>query len=67
MATDAGVNCVTTVTADIPVEAIIDYVAEHDVALVVMGKRGRSDPDKPLLGTITTRVVGSLDVPVFTA
>jgi len=45
----------------------LEYVDEHDIDLVVMGKRGRSDPDKPLIGSITNRVVGSLDIPVFTA
>jgi hypothetical protein len=45
----------------------VDYVNEHDIDLVVMGKRGRSDPDKPLFGTITNRVVGSVDVLVFTS
>jgi len=67
MADEAGVSCVTAVKANTPVEAIQEYVAENDVDLVVMGKRGRSDPDKPLFGTITKRVIGSLDVPVFTA
>ncbi len=67
LAADADISCVTAVKANTPVEAITDYVDEHDIDLVVMGKRGRSDPDKPLLGSITNRVVGSLDVPVFTA
>ncbi|SFG40874.1 Nucleotide-binding universal stress protein, UspA family [Halopelagius inordinatus] len=67
LAAAADVQCVTTVTSNTPIEAIGEYVAEHDIDLVVMGKRGRSDPDKPLLGSITNRVVGSLDVPVFTA
>ena len=67
LADDADVSCVTAVKANTPVEAITEYVDEHDIDLVVMGKRGRSDPDKPLLGSITNRVIGSLDVPVFTA
>ncbi|MFC4542119.1 universal stress protein [Halosolutus amylolyticus] len=67
LATDADVPCVTTVVSNTPVEAIREYVDENDIDLVVMGKRGRSDPDKPLIGSITNRVVGSLDVPVFTA
>jgi nucleotide-binding universal stress UspA family protein len=67
LAADAGVTCDTAVKANTPVEAILEYVDEHDIDLVVMGKRGRSDPDKPLIGSITNRVVGSLDIPVFTA
>ncbi|MEF8773585.1 MAG: universal stress protein [Halobacteriales archaeon] len=47
-------------------EEIVAYVDEHDVDLVVVGKRGRSDPDKPLLGSTTRRVTARLDVPVFT-
>ncbi len=66
LAAEADVSCVTTVRANTPVEAIVEYVDEHDIDLVVMGKRGRSDPDKPLVGSITNRVVGSLEIPVFT-
>jgi nucleotide-binding universal stress UspA family protein len=66
LAADADVPCVTVVVANTPIEAIEEYVAEHDIDLVVMGKRGRSDPDKPLVGSITNRVVGSLEIPVFT-
>ncbi|MDJ1430733.1 universal stress protein [Halostagnicola sp. A-GB9-2] len=67
LAAEAEVPCVTTVTANTPLEAILEYVDEHDIDLVVMGKRGRSDPDKPLVGSTTNRVVGSLEIPVFTA
>jgi nucleotide-binding universal stress UspA family protein len=67
MAVEAGVETISAVRANTPIEAIQEYVEEEDVDLVVMGKRGRSDPDKPLFGSITNRVVGSLDVPVFTA
>ncbi|WP_254525046.1 universal stress protein [Natrinema caseinilyticum] len=67
LAADADITCVTSVKSNTPVEAIVEYVDEHDIDLVVMGKRGRSDPDKPLVGSITNRVVGSLDIPVFTA
>lgn len=67
LAVAAEVPCVTKVTANLPVQAITEYVDENDIDLVVMGKRGRSDPDKPLIGSITNRVIGSLDIPVFTA
>ncbi|MFT4890668.1 MAG: nucleotide-binding universal stress UspA family protein [Halobacteriales archaeon] len=67
LAADADVTCVTNVTSNTPIEAIHEYVEKNDVDLVVMGKRGRSDPDKPLLGSITNRVIGSLEIPVFTS
>jgi nucleotide-binding universal stress UspA family protein len=67
LAAESDVRVMTKVTSDTPIEAIHKYVDENDIDLVVMGKRGRSDPDKPLVGSITNRVIGSLDVPVFTA
>ncbi|SIR84650.1 Nucleotide-binding universal stress protein, UspA family [Natronorubrum daqingense] len=67
LADDAGVETVTTVTPNTPLQAIREYVDEHGIDLVVMGKRGRSDPDKPLIGSVTNRAIGELDVPVFTA
>jgi nucleotide-binding universal stress UspA family protein len=64
MAAAADVDCVTDVRSGIAPEEIVEYAGEHDVDLIVMGKRGRSDPDKPLFGTITRRVVGESEVPV---
>ena len=49
-----------------PGPVINDYVEAHAVDLIVMGKRGRSDPDKPAFGTITNRVIGSTDALVLT-
>ncbi|MEF8830828.1 MAG: universal stress protein [Halobacteriales archaeon] len=66
LADEAGVLCVREVRSGTPIEEIVAYVDEHDVDLVVVGKRGRSDPDKPLLGSTTRRVTARLDVPVFT-
>ena len=44
-----------------------EFDFEIDADLIVMGKRGRSDPDKPAFGSITNRVIGSTDVLVLTA
>ena len=49
-----------------PHQAILDYVAEHDVDLVVMGTHGRRGLDRLLLGSVTERVVRLADVPVLT-
>jgi nucleotide-binding universal stress UspA family protein len=64
LAAAAGVDCVTEVRTGIPEEEILDYAGENGVDLVVMGKRGRSDPDKPLIGSTTQRVIARSDVPV---
>ena len=67
MAAEAGVDCVTVVETGIPEDEILAYAHEHDVDLVSMGKRGRSDPDKLLIGSTTQRVLAHADVPVHTS
>lgn len=66
MAAEAGVDCVTATRAGTPAEEIVGYAEDNGVDLVVMGKRGRSDPDKPAFGSITNRVVGAADARVLT-
>ncbi|KZN23252.1 universal stress protein [Haladaptatus sp. R4] len=63
-ASKSGVDCVTVVKSGIPEDEVVEYVHENDIDLVVMGRRGRSDPDKPLIGSTTKRVLGLSDVPV---
>lgn len=67
MAEEAGITCVSEVKSGIAPEEILEYIEEHGIDLVVMGKRGRSDPDKPAIGSITHRVIGATDVTVLTA
>jgi nucleotide-binding universal stress UspA family protein len=64
---DEGIECVTEVRAGIAPETIVEYADEVGADLIVMGKRGRSDPDKPAFGSITNRVIGSTDTLVLTA
>lgn len=64
LASDAGVDCVTGVRSGIPEDEILEYAHANGVDLIVMGKRGRSDPDKLLIGSTTQRVVARADVPV---
>jgi len=63
-AAEAGIDCTTAIESGIPEETIAEYAKEHDNDLIVLGKRGRSDPDKPAFGSITGRVIGHADVPV---
>lgn len=60
----AGVDCLTTVASGIPEDEILEYVEEHGVDLVVMGKRGLLDPDRHFLGSTTDRVLKRTGVPV---
>lgn len=66
LATEAGVRCATEVRTGTPEEEIVEYARSEGVDLIVMGKRGRSDPDEPgpRFGSTTRRVVGRSDIPV---
>lgn len=51
-----------------PSEEIVDYAADHDVDLVMMGTHGRSGFDRLLnAGSVAERVVRDADVPVMVA
>lgn len=49
-----------------PYRDIRTYVTEHDVDLIVMGTHGRTGIDHFLLGSVTEKVIRSVDVPVLT-
>jgi nucleotide-binding universal stress UspA family protein len=66
MAVDAGVGCETRVVTGIADEEIVAYAEDHDVDLIALGKRGKRDPDKPLIGNTARRVVQASPVPVHT-
>jgi nucleotide-binding universal stress UspA family protein len=55
-----------TVAQGVPHHAILDYVDENDVDLVVMGTHGRTGLDRYLLGSVTEKVVRLSEVPVLT-
>lgn len=63
---DADVDVVTDVKSGIPEDEVREYIDEHGIDLLVLGKRGRSDPDKPMFGSLTQRLIGHLDIPVHT-
>jgi len=48
-----------------PHRAILDYIDERDIDIVVMGTHGRTGLDQRLLGSVTERVVRMADVPVL--
>ncbi|WP_458188416.1 universal stress protein [Haladaptatus sp. NG-WS-4] len=68
MADEAGVRTTEAhVARGVPHRAILDFVDERDIDLVVMGTHGRTGLDRYLLGSVTEKVVRSSDVPVLTA
>jgi len=44
---------------------IREYVADHDIDLVVMGSHGRSNIGRQLLGSVTSTLLRTVDVPVL--
>ncbi len=61
-----GLQVEKAVRTDLPHRAILEYVADHDIDLVVMGTHGRTGVERYLLGSVTEKVVRLSDVPVLT-
>ena len=66
LAAEAGVDCERAVVTGIADEEIVAYATEHDVDVIVMGKHGKRDPDKPFVGNTARRVVRTSPIPVQT-
>lgn len=64
-ADEASVDYDRTALEGTPHESIVEYGAEHDVDLVVVGASGESGLASHLLGSTTDRVVRSSDTSVL--
>ena len=64
-ATERGIESTMAVLRGVPHEEILAYVDEHDVDLIVMGKRGATGVEPPHVGSVTDRVLGAAEVPVI--
>lgn len=62
----AGLTAHSDVVDGPPTQAILDYIEDHEIDLVVMGTHGRTGLDRVLLGSVTERLVRSSPVPVLT-
>lgn len=62
----AGLTAYSDVVDGPPTQAILDYIEDHAIDLVVMGTHGRTGLDRVLLGSVTERLVRSSPVPVLT-
>jgi nucleotide-binding universal stress UspA family protein len=62
----AGVPTVEAIELGVPHECIEAYADSESVDLVVMGTHGRTGLEHALIGSVTERVVRTLDVPVLT-
>jgi nucleotide-binding universal stress UspA family protein len=48
-----------------PSDAIVSYIDDHDIDLVIMGTHGRKGLDRVIFGSVAQRVVKSARVPVM--
>jgi len=55
-----------SVAEGVPHRAILQYAADHDVDLIVMGTHGKTGLERYMLGSVTEKVVRLADVPVLT-
>lgn len=62
----AGVAAEGEVVDGPPSTAILEYIDDHDIDLVIMGTHGRTGLDRVLLGSVTERLVRTAEVPILT-
>ncbi|MFB6223709.1 MAG: universal stress protein [Haloarcula sp.] len=78
-AVDSVVDTLEKTAPDVPVETAVEratsldgiavgireYVSDRDIDLVVMGSHGRSNLKRQLLGSVTSQLLRTIDVPVL--
>lgn len=57
MADEHGANITTRTTVGEPGREIVEAARESDVDQIIIGSHGRSDEERPLLGSVTETVV----------
>lgn len=62
---ESDLSCHSVIEHGSPYEAILSYVAENDIDLIVMGTHGRSGLSRVLLGSVTERVIRLSNDPVL--
>lgn len=65
-ARERGLDVEATVESGSPYLAIVEYVRDHDIDVVVMGTHGRGGVTRLLAGSVTEQVVRRSDAPVVT-
>ena len=64
-AAEHGIDAVTEVRRGIPAREIRSYITDTGIDLICMGTRGHTGLDRVLLGSVTTRIVRTVDIPVL--
>ncbi|MFD1563398.1 universal stress protein [Haloarchaeobius amylolyticus] len=63
-AAERGCSIETDVTVGQPADTIVDYAADKELDLIVVGSHGRSGFSRVLLGSVAERVARQAPVPV---
>ena len=61
---DEGCSIETAVVVGQPADGIVDYAADNEIDLIVVGSHGRSGVSRVLLGSVAERVARQAPVPV---
>ncbi len=61
-----GVDTEPVVRVGNPHEIVVEYAAQNEMDIIVMGTHGRTGVDRYLLGSVAEKVVRMSDVPVVT-
>ncbi|SNZ05699.1 Nucleotide-binding universal stress protein, UspA family [Natronoarchaeum philippinense] len=64
-AAEAGVEATTAIEMGVPADVIEAYAEAHDADVIVLGRRGRSELRRALLGSTTDALVRESPVPVM--
>lgn len=64
-AADIGLEVVRACKRGVPHEVILEYTAENDIDLIVMGRHGRTALEPPHIGSCTDRVIRLAEIPVL--
>lgn len=62
---DVETTVVRTTSFDGVAAGVREYVSDHDIDLVVMGSHGRSNLKRQLLGSVTSTLLRTVDIPVL--
>ncbi|MDQ2050655.1 universal stress protein [Natronolimnohabitans sp. A-GB9] len=62
-----GLDVAGTVLQGPPEHEILEYAADNDVDLIVMGTRGRGGVHRMAMGSVTDHVIRFGEIPVFVA
>ena len=65
LVTTPGMDVESHIEQGYPPDVLIDYAAEHDIDLIVMGSHGRTGVKRMVLGSVTEAVMRAAPCPVL--